>query len=136
MAAIAVTMFLALARAAVGPTVFDRILAVNMFGTKTVLLIAVSGFLMGRPEWLDLALVYTLVNFTGTLAVLRFARFGRLGPLVSENGAADSETRVSGKAKVSGKEGMGRNSRPARRSAALARNGRSLPGAGGKADAR
>ena len=130
MAAIAATMFLALARAAVGPTVFDRILAVNMFGTKTVLLIAVSGFLMGRPEWLDLALVYTLVNFTGTLAVLRFARFGRLGPLVSEDGAAGSETRVSGK------EGMSRNSGPARRSAALARNGRSLPGAGGKADAR
>ena len=79
MAAIVVTMFLALARAAMGPTVFDRILAVNMFGTKTVLLIAVSGFLTGRPEWLDLALVYTLVNFTGTLAVLRFARFGNLG---------------------------------------------------------
>ncbi len=78
MAAIVVTMFLALARAAIGPTVFDRILAVNMFGTKTVLLIAVSGFLMGRPEWLDLAIVYTLVNFTGTLAVLRFARFGSL----------------------------------------------------------
>lgn len=79
MAAIVVTMFLALARAAMGPTVFDRILAVNVFGTKTVLLIAVSGFLTGRPEWLDLALVYTLVNFTGTLAVLRFARFGNLG---------------------------------------------------------
>lgn len=79
MAAIVATMFLALARAAMGPTVFDRILAVNVFGTKTVLLIAVSGFLTGRPEWLDLALVYTLVNFTGTLAVLRFARFGNLG---------------------------------------------------------
>ena len=78
MAAIVVTMFLALARAAIGPTVFDRILAVNMFGTKTVLLIAVAGFLTGRPEWLDLAIVYTLVNFTGTLAVLRFARFGNL----------------------------------------------------------
>lgn len=78
MAAIVVTMFLALARAAIGPTVFDRILAVNMFGTKTVLLIAVAGFLTGRPEWLDLAIVYTLVNFTGTLPVLRFARFGNL----------------------------------------------------------
>jgi len=78
MAAIVITMFLALARAAIGPTVFDRILAVNMFGTKTVLLIAVAGFLTGRPEWLDLAIVYTLVNFTGTLAVLRFARFGHL----------------------------------------------------------
>ena len=52
------TMGLALARAFRGPTVFDRLLAVNMFGTKTVLLIAVLGFLDGRPEFLDIALVY------------------------------------------------------------------------------
>ena len=70
------TMLLAAIRAAKGPTVFDRILAANMFGTKTVLLIAVAGFLNERPEWLDLALVYTLINFTGMIAVVRFARFG------------------------------------------------------------
>jgi multicomponent Na+:H+ antiporter subunit F len=73
---ILVTMGLALVRAARGPTVWDRILAVNMFGTKTVLLIAVAGFLMGRPEWLDLALVYALVNFVGVIAVLRFSTYG------------------------------------------------------------
>lgn len=130
MAAIVATMFLALARAAIGPTVFDRILAVNMFGTKTVLLIAVSGFLMGRPEWLDLALVYTLVNFTGTLAVLRFARFGRLGPLFSQHGAAGSEPRVASV------EATDRNSGPARRFGAPAGDDRSRPDDDGKADAR
>lgn len=72
------TMFLALARAALGPTVFDRILAANMFGTKTVLLIAVAGFYTGRPEWLDLAIVYALVNFAGTIAVAKYCRFGNL----------------------------------------------------------
>lgn len=77
--AVVVTMFLALGRATLGPTVFDRILALNMFGTNTVLLIAVSGFLTGRPDFLDLALVYALMNFIGTIAVLRFARFGTLG---------------------------------------------------------
>ena len=71
-------MGLALMRAARGPTVWDRILAVNMMGTMTVLLIALLGFLNGRPEWLDLALVYALMNFIGTLAVLKFARFGEL----------------------------------------------------------
>jgi multicomponent Na+:H+ antiporter subunit F len=76
--AILVTMLLALIRAVRGPSTFDRILALNMFGTKTVLLIAVSGFLFGRPEWLDLAILYTLINFLGTLAVLRFAKFGSL----------------------------------------------------------
>jgi multicomponent Na+:H+ antiporter subunit F len=76
MVAIALTMALALCRAALGPTVFDRILAANLFGTKTILLIAVSGFWRGRPDFLDLALVYALVNFTSTIVVLRFVRFG------------------------------------------------------------
>jgi len=78
MSGIVVTMVLALVRALKGPTTFDRILAANMFGTKTILLIAVSGFLTGRPDWLDLALVYALVNFAGTIAVLKFVRFGDL----------------------------------------------------------
>ncbi|MDY6941999.1 MAG: monovalent cation/H+ antiporter complex subunit F [Pseudomonadota bacterium] len=71
-AAIIVTMILALIRALLGPTIYDRILAVNLFGTKTVLVIAVVGFLAGRPEWLDIALVYALINFIGTIAVLKF----------------------------------------------------------------
>ena len=72
------TMLLALTRAFMGPTVFDRVLAANMFGTKTVLLIAVSGFLTGRPEWLDLALLYALMNFIGMIALLRFSKFRNL----------------------------------------------------------
>jgi multicomponent Na+:H+ antiporter subunit F len=72
------TMFLALVRAFRGPTVFDRALAANMFGTKTVLLIAVVGFLNGRPEWLDLAIIYALMNFTGMIALLRFSKFANL----------------------------------------------------------
>ena len=71
-AAILVTMGLALARALLGPTVYDRVLSVNMFGTKTVLLIAVIAFLAGRPDFLDLALAYALINFIGVLAVLEF----------------------------------------------------------------
>ncbi len=78
-AAILVTMLLALLRAFLGPSVYDRILALNMFGTKTVLVIAVSGVLRGRPDWLDLAILYALVNFVGVLAVLRFSKYGDLG---------------------------------------------------------
>ena len=77
--AILITMGLALTRAALGPTVFDRILALNMFGTKTVLLIAVIGFLSGRPDFLDLALVYALINFIGVIAVLKFSKHGHFG---------------------------------------------------------
>jgi len=85
MIGVLVSMLLALVRAILGPTVFDRVLAANMFGTKTVLLIAVSGFLFGRPEWLDLALLYALMNFIGMIALLRFSKF--------ENLATDEEAR-------------------------------------------
>lgn len=77
--AILATMSLAMIRALRGPTVYDRVLAVNMFGTKTVLIIAVLGFLTGRPDFLDLALLYGLINFVGTLAVLKFFEYGDLG---------------------------------------------------------
>ena len=73
--ALIVTMGLALARAILGPTLYDRVLAMNMFGTKTVLLIAVLGFLNGRPDFLDIALVYALINFISTVAVLRFFEY-------------------------------------------------------------
>ncbi|MEZ5554849.1 monovalent cation/H+ antiporter complex subunit F [Haliea sp.] len=75
--AILVTMALALARALLGPSVYDRVLAVNMFGTKTVLLIAVMAFIMGRTDFLDLALAYALINFIGVLAVLWFVQESR-----------------------------------------------------------
>ena len=70
--AILVTMALALLRAVLGPSVYDRVLAVNMFGTKTALLLSVVAFLYGRPDFLDLALAYALINFVGVLAVLEF----------------------------------------------------------------
>ena len=74
MLGVLVTMVLALVRALKGPTAYDRVLAVNMFGTKTVLLIAVIGFLTGRPDFLDLGLVYVLINFIGTIAILKFVQ--------------------------------------------------------------
>jgi multicomponent Na+:H+ antiporter subunit F len=76
--AILVTMTLAMTRALLGPTVYDRVLAVNMFGTKTVLIVSVLGFLTGRPDFLDLAVLYALINFIGTLAVLKFFEYGDL----------------------------------------------------------
>ena len=77
--AILVAMAIALARALLGPTLYDCILAVNAFGTKTVLIIPVYGFLTGRPDFIDIALVYALINFIGTVAVLKFFEYGDLG---------------------------------------------------------
>ncbi|MBN4083090.1 MrpF/PhaF family protein [bacterium AH-315-B06] len=77
-AALVVAMLLALLRALLGPSVYDRVLAVNAFGTKTMLMIAVLGFLAGRPDFMDIALLYALINFIGTLAVLKFFRYGNM----------------------------------------------------------
>lgn len=77
--ALLVTFALVIARAVLGPTVFDRLQAANTLGTVAMLLVAVLGFLTGRPEFLDLALVYGLLNVVGTIAVLKFFRQGDLG---------------------------------------------------------
>lgn len=78
-AALLVTLALALTRAFLGPTVFDRALAVNAVGTVAMLLLAVISFLGGRPEFLDLAIIYGFLNVVGTIAVLKYFRYGSLG---------------------------------------------------------
>lgn len=72
-------MGLLLVRAVRGPTLFDRILAINSFGTMTVLLLVLHGYFAGRPDFLDLGMVYALVSFVGTLAVLKFLAWPNLG---------------------------------------------------------
>lgn len=77
--ALGIGFAMAIARAVMGPTAFDRVLAVNTAGTLVVLGICVYGFFDGRPEFLDIALLYALINFIGTIAILKFFRFGTLG---------------------------------------------------------
>ena len=88
--AVLVTMALAIVRALLGPTVYDRILSVNAFGTLTMVLIAVYGFLTGRPEFLDIALVYALINFIGTIAVSKYVEFSDLGHPVTPDQPGDA----------------------------------------------
>jgi multicomponent Na+:H+ antiporter subunit F len=77
-AAVLVALALTIVRAIKGPTVFDRVLAGNTVGTLAIMLLAVVGFLTGRPEFLDIGLTYGLLNLIGTLAVLKFFRHGDL----------------------------------------------------------
>ena len=72
-----VVMFMALIRAFIGPSLYDRILAVNNFGTKTVLLLALIDFIAGRPDFLDIAIVYALINFISIIGVLRFFEYSK-----------------------------------------------------------
>jgi multicomponent Na+:H+ antiporter subunit F len=77
--AVIVAMALAVARALRGPTTFDRLVAANSIGTGSILVLALFGFLTGRPEFLDIGLAYALLNIVGTFAVLKFFRYGALG---------------------------------------------------------
>ena len=75
----AITGILILVRIILGKTTFDRILAVNSLGTVIVIGISLHGFYSSRPEFLDIAIVYALINFIGTVAVLKLFSTGSLG---------------------------------------------------------
>jgi multicomponent Na+:H+ antiporter subunit F len=77
--AVLIALALAVARALAGPTAFDRLLAANSIGTSAIMLLALFGFLTDRPEFLDIGITYVLLNMIGTLAVLKFFRYGALG---------------------------------------------------------
>ena len=77
--ACAITGILILVRIVLGKTTFDRILAVNSLGTVIVVGISLHGFYSSRPEFLDIAIVYALINFIGTVAVLKLFSTGSLG---------------------------------------------------------
>jgi len=77
--AVLVGLALAVVRILAGPTAFDRLLAANNIGTSAIMLLALFGFMTGRPEFLDIGITYVLLNMIGTLAVLKFFRYGALG---------------------------------------------------------
>ncbi|MAI90309.1 monovalent cation/H+ antiporter complex subunit F [Ponticaulis sp.] len=91
--ALFVSIVLLLIRLFIGPTLYDRVLAVNSVGTKIVVLLALVGFLMGRPDFLDIALLYALINFVTTIAILKFFRYrsfqvSLIKPEAEQNGEA------------------------------------------------
>ncbi|MGE4620451.1 MAG: monovalent cation/H+ antiporter complex subunit F [Planctomycetota bacterium] len=69
---------LSVIRAVRGPTTYDRVLAVNVFGTKAIVLLALLGYIGDRTGFLDIAVLYALVNFLGTIALMRFVESRRL----------------------------------------------------------
>ncbi len=77
--AVLAALALAVARLLLGPSIFDRVVAGNTVGSLSVLVLALIGFVFGRPEFLDLAITYALLNIIGTIAVLKYFRYGDLG---------------------------------------------------------
>lgn len=75
---ILLSMAMMLGRLLIGPTLYDRLLAVNSFGTKTVLFLCVFCLVIDRPDGVDIALLYALMNFIATIAVLKFFSYRAL----------------------------------------------------------
>ncbi|MDA0785283.1 MAG: monovalent cation/H+ antiporter complex subunit F [Proteobacteria bacterium] len=88
MIAVLISLALGLVRALLGPTMFDRMLAGNTVGTLAVLALALIGFVTGRPDFLDLAILYTLLNLVGTIAVLRYFKLSEPAVPVADPVAA------------------------------------------------
>ena len=79
MACLGIAVLMAIVRTALGPTAFDRVLSVNVIGTLIILGIALHGFVMGRPEFIDISILYAILNFIGTFAILKLFSTGSLG---------------------------------------------------------
>lgn len=77
--AVLAALCLVMVRVIRGPTTFDRLVAANSVGTGAILLLALYGFFIGRPEFLDIGIIYALLNIVGMFAVLKFFRYGALG---------------------------------------------------------
>ena len=86
MIALGVAVLMAIVRTALGPTAFDRVLAVNVIGTLVILGISLHGFIMGRPEFVDISILYAIINFIGTFAILKLFSTGSLGDDTAEDG--------------------------------------------------
>ena len=81
---VAFAMGLMLIRMFIGPTLYDRVLAVNSFGTKTVLFLVLFSLMVGRPDGVDIAILYALINFISTIAILKFFRYRSLDVALSQ----------------------------------------------------
>ncbi|MBS3985736.1 MAG: hypothetical protein KGZ66_09070 [Selenomonadales bacterium] len=71
--------FASLYRAVVGPTPADRVVAINVIGTKTVVVLMLIGYIFHEvPYYLDVAIVYALISFLLTIGVARYIERGTI----------------------------------------------------------
>ncbi len=107
-------MALILARLLSGPTLYDRILAVNSFGTKTVLFLCVFSLIIGRNDGVDIAILYSLMNFIATVAVLKFFRYRALDINLSKAHIDKPMQPASSENKASPKKQANKGRKPAK----------------------
>ena len=74
----AIATFLCLYRAVVGPTEADRVVSINIIGTKTVVIISIIAVVFGQDFFLDVALVYALISFATTIGIAKYMEKGAL----------------------------------------------------------
>jgi multicomponent Na+:H+ antiporter subunit F len=75
---LAITSFLCLVRAIKGPTAPDRVVAVNVIGMKTLVILVLFAFIYQRTLYIDVAIVYALINYLSTLTISRYLEKGKV----------------------------------------------------------
>lgn len=91
--AMMIGMALLLGRMIAGPSFYDRALAVNSFGTKIVLFLCVFSLIIGRTDGIDIAILYALMNFIATIAILKFVRYRALDVSLMDAGQSEQGKR-------------------------------------------
>lgn len=67
--ALAVSIFICFTRAVKGPAFADRLIAINVIGTKTIVLISVVSYIIKESYFIDIVLVYALISFLGSTVI-------------------------------------------------------------------
>lgn len=75
---IAGTILVSSYRAIAGPGTFNRVVAANIIGTKAIVLLIIVGYIIERPHFVDIALMYAILNFIGTIIVAKYLEKGEL----------------------------------------------------------
>jgi multicomponent Na+:H+ antiporter subunit F len=75
---LAITSIICLYQAVKGPSALDRVVAVNVIGTKTLVLLVLFAFIYGQALYIDVAIVYALINFLLTLTISRYLEKGKV----------------------------------------------------------
>ncbi|MCB2288326.1 cation:proton antiporter [Clostridium sp. CS001] len=66
------TIFICMFRAVKGPSAADRLIAINVIGTKTIVLIIIVSFLLNETYFVDVAIVYALISFLSSIVIAKY----------------------------------------------------------------
>jgi multicomponent Na+:H+ antiporter subunit F len=75
---LAVLILISIYRALMGPTVSDRVIAINLMTTLVIAIIVLLAYFYDQPSFIDVAILYAMIGFLMTVAVVKYLEKGSL----------------------------------------------------------